>query len=245
MISQFLTIPKRDTIRSINAKKAKSKIINIENKWEQWYIKTDSKLLICWLSTLKSGESKKKVVDNTSQIPEIPYVQSGIFLATLNTDFRWSKRSVKKKHTVHLQGCYFWGDAQVLGCVILKKRVEVKDVLNEKQSLPCPCWCLGPLFYLRWFLRFVLLLMLHNSGKLVIPHDNLFLILHILHLVQFKFLQCQGELSISGRSDPKFVWNIFFVSYFLPSVSKSCPPRAEKLHIGLRPYQCQVKTLIW
>ena len=31
------------------AKKAKTKSINMTKKWKQWYIKTDSKLLICWL----------------------------------------------------------------------------------------------------------------------------------------------------------------------------------------------------
>ena len=40
-------MPKKSKIVSINARKAKSKIINIENKWKQWYIKTDNKLLIC------------------------------------------------------------------------------------------------------------------------------------------------------------------------------------------------------
>ena len=42
--------------------------------------------------------------------------------------------------------------------------------------------------------------MLHHSGKLAIPHYHLFLLLHILHLVLFKSLQRQGELSISGNS---------------------------------------------
>ena len=56
----------------------------------------------------------------------------------------------------------------------------------------------GPLFFLHQFLRFVLLLLLYHSGKLVIPHDHVFLLLQILHLVLFKSLQRQGELSISG-----------------------------------------------
>ena len=50
---------KKANIISINAKKAKIKSINIDKKCKQWYIKTDSKLLICWLSTLKSGEPKR------------------------------------------------------------------------------------------------------------------------------------------------------------------------------------------
>ena len=40
-------MPKIAKIRSINAKIARSKSINIANKWKQWYIKIDSKLLIC------------------------------------------------------------------------------------------------------------------------------------------------------------------------------------------------------
>ena len=45
----FLTVPKEAKIISINANKAKSKSMNIENKRKQWYIKTDSNLLIFWL----------------------------------------------------------------------------------------------------------------------------------------------------------------------------------------------------
>ena len=39
ILSSFLNMPK----------KAKGKSINMTKKWKQWYIKTDSKLLICWL----------------------------------------------------------------------------------------------------------------------------------------------------------------------------------------------------
>ena len=41
--------------------------------------------------------TKIKSVENTPQIPEIPYVHSGIFLATLNTACKQSKRSAKNK----------------------------------------------------------------------------------------------------------------------------------------------------
>ena len=37
-----------------------------------------------------------KVVENTYQRPEIPYIHSGIFLGTLNTACRWSKKYAKK-----------------------------------------------------------------------------------------------------------------------------------------------------
>ena len=52
-------MPRKAKISSINAKKFKSKSINIANKWKQWCIKTDSKLLICLISTLQSGEPKR------------------------------------------------------------------------------------------------------------------------------------------------------------------------------------------
>ena len=48
ILSYFLKMPK----------KAKSKSINIANKWKKCYIKTDSKLWICWLSTFQGGEPK-------------------------------------------------------------------------------------------------------------------------------------------------------------------------------------------
>ena len=40
--------------------------------------------------------TKKKVVENIPERPEIPYVHSGIFLVTINTTCRWSKQSTKK-----------------------------------------------------------------------------------------------------------------------------------------------------
>ena len=40
--------------------------------------------------------TKNKVVENTYQRPEIPYFHSGIFLETINTACRWSKRSAKR-----------------------------------------------------------------------------------------------------------------------------------------------------
>ena len=43
-----------------------------------------------------------------------------------------------------------------------------------------------PLFFLHQFLRFVLPLLLHHSGKLAIPRDHLFLLLQILYLFLFK-----------------------------------------------------------
>ena len=118
--------------------------------------------------------------------------------------------------------------------VRLKKMVQIKDTLNEKQSLPC--WRLfhGPLFFLHRFLRFVLLLLLHHSGKIAIPHDHMFLLLHIMPIILFKSLQCQCKLRISvnilvflwwardgnlrlsflRRSDIPFVRNLFVAISF-------------------------------
>ena len=57
------------------------------------------------------------------------------------------------------------------------------------------------------FWRFTLLLLLHHSGKLGIPHDHVFLLLQIMYLVLFKSLQRQGKLSISGYSHVVFWWD--------------------------------------
>ena len=84
--------------------------------------------------------------------------------------------------------------------------VQGKYTLNENQSLPCWHWLHGPMFFLNRFLRFVLLLLLHHSGKLTIPHDHLFLLIYNLHLFLFKLLQTQGELRISGDICVVFWW---------------------------------------
>ena len=138
----------------------------------------------------------------------LPYVHSNILPATLNTACRRSKWSAKTKHTVHCQGCYFWGDSQVLGYVILKKMMQEKEILNEKQSLPCRCWCHGQLLFINIFLRFFLLLLLHHSGKIAIPRDHLFLLLQILHLVLFKSLHRQVDMSIYGDRRVVLWWDI-------------------------------------
>ena len=55
-------------------------------------------------------------------------------------------------------------------------------------------------------MRLVLLLLLYHGGKIAIPHDHVFLLLHILHLVLFKLLQRQGGLGISGDIHIAFWW---------------------------------------
>ena len=123
--------------------------------------------------------------------------------------------------------------------------MQGKDTMNKNQSLTCRRWFHAPLLFLHKFLRFVLLLLLHNSGKLAISHDSLFFILQIMHLVLFKLLYNKGELSIFGRADLLFVRNRFVAINFWPSVSKSCLPRAETMQQGLHSYRWQVETLCW
>ena len=151
----------------------------------------------------------------------------------------------EEKYNVNCQGCYLWTYAQVLGHGILKKIVQGKDTLNKKRSLPCQRWCRGPLFFLHLFLLFILLLMLNDSGKLAIPNDHLFLLLHIMHIVLFKSMQRQGKLIISGRADIPLVWNGFVEIYFLQSVSKKSPPSAATMQQGLSRYRWQVETFPW
>ena len=165
----------------------------------------------------------------------LPYVHRGIFSETLNTACRWSKISVKNNTlSIAKVGTFeatpkFWG-------MEYWKQIASKGHANDKQNLICLHWWHGPLFFLHKFLRFVLLLMLHHSVKLAIPHVHMFLILQIMHLFLFKSLQHQDELSISidirvvfwwarygncrlsflKRSDLPFVWNGFVAIYFWP-----------------------------
>ena len=85
--------------------------------------------------------------------------------------------------------------------------MQWKDTMNKKQSLLSWCWCHGPVLFLHQFLWFFLSLLLHHSGKLAIPHNHLLLLLHILHLVLFKYLQRQANLSISGDIRIVFWWD--------------------------------------
>ena len=55
----------------------------------------------------------------------------------------------------------------------------------------------------------VLLLLLYHSDKIAIPHYHLFLLLQILHLVLFKSLQHQVELSITGDIRVVLWWDIY------------------------------------
>ena len=68
----------------------------------------------------------------------------------------------------------------------LNKMLQGKDTPNEKQILPCHSGCHGPLLFIHQFMSFVLLLLLHNSGKLAIPHDHLLLLLWIIFDRQFR-----------------------------------------------------------
>ena len=114
--------------------------------------------------------------------------------------------------------------------------VQGKDTLNNNKIHPWRSWCHRLLFFLHRFLRSVLLLRFHHSGKIAIPNDIVFFFLQIIHLVLLKLPQRQGDLGISGyihvllwwarygnlrlsflrRSDLPFVQNRFVAIYFRP-----------------------------
>ena len=56
-------------------------------------------------------------------------------------------------------------------------------------------------------MRFVLLLLLHHSGNLSIPHYHMFLLLQIMQLFLLNFLQHKGDLRISRDSRVFFWWD--------------------------------------
>ena len=73
----------------------------------------------------------------------------------------------------------------------------------ERESKPSLLTLMSwPLLFLHRFLR----LLLHNSGKLAIHNDHMLLLIHILHLVLFKYPQSQGNLIISGDIRVVFWW---------------------------------------
>ena len=87
--------------------------------------------------------------------------------------------------------------------------LQGKYTLNKNQSIPCRCLWHGPLFFIHRFLCLVLLLLLYYSGKIAIPYHHMLLLIQILHLVLFKSLQLQVELSISGDNCVVFWWAIY------------------------------------
>ena len=113
-----------------------------------------------------------------------------------------------------------------------------------------------PAIFLFQFLQFVLLLLLHHSGKLAIPHDYMLLLLQILHLFLIKSLQRQGGLIVSEdirvffwwaryrniclsflrRAYLLFFWNEFVAIYFWPVSKKFTPPAI------MRSYPWKVNT---
>ena len=112
-------MPKTFKIRSINAKKAKSKKINIVKNRKKWYMKTDSNLLICWISTSQSGEPKRRWQRKHPRYQRYPTSTVALFLVTLNTTCIWSKwsatknilsiaRAVNLEATTKLWGIEYW-----------------------------------------------------------------------------------------------------------------------------------------
>ena len=127
--------------------------------------------------------------------------------ATLNTACRRSKRSAKKKY-YPLPRLLLLRQHPSSGVWKNEKMVQGQEIMNKKKILPYWRWCHGVLLFLHRFMRFFLLLMLHHSDKIAIPHDHLFLILLILHLFLFKLDQLQGKLIISEDSRIVFWWDI-------------------------------------
>ena len=123
-----------------------------------------------------------------------------------------------------------------MGYVRLEEIVQGKDTLNKNQSVTFWRWRHGLLFFIHWFIRLVFLFLLYHSGRIAIPHYHMFLLSQVMHLVLFKSLQRQGEMSISGdirvvlwwsrdgnhclsflkRADQPFFCNGFVAIYFWP-----------------------------
>ena len=120
-----------------------------------------------------------------------------------------------------------------MGYERLKKKVQGKDTPNNKQSLPCRRWYRGPLLFIHLFLRFVLLLLLNNSGKLAILHNHLLLLLQIIHFALFKFCSAKASRASMGELiyhlfGTDLLWSIFdrqfrkVVLLMLQQYSKDC-----------------------
>ena len=94
-------------------------------------------------------------------------------------------------------------------------------------------------FFLHRFLRFVIIFMLHKIVKIDIPHDNFFLLLHIIHPFLFKLLQHQGDLTISGRANLPFfgtdlLWYIFDCQFWKIVLILLQQWREDCILIGIR-----------
>ena len=144
----------------------------------------------------------------------------------------------------------------------LKKMVQGKDTMDEKQSFPCRRWCHGPLLFLHQFLRFVLLLLLHHSGKITTPmiicyFFSRFCTSSSSSLCSAKASWASMDISTlsSGGIETAIVdyhswWELiyhFFGTYLLQSIfdrqfQKICPPHAATMRRGLHHYRWQVKT---
>ena len=80
--------------------------------------------------------TKKKVVGNSSQRPEICYVHSGIFLATLNTAFICSKRSSKKNILSIANVFTFEATPKFWGMEDWRKRCKERKTLTRSKAFP-------------------------------------------------------------------------------------------------------------
>ena len=76
------------------------------------------------------------MIEISPQRPDIPYVHSGIFLATINTACIWSKLSAKKNILSIAKVVNFLGDTQVLEYGILKKSSKERTRWMRSKAFP-------------------------------------------------------------------------------------------------------------
>ena len=130
-----------------------------------------------------------------------------IFISeTLSTACRWSKPSTKKNILFISKVITFEGTPKFWGMEVWRKWCKERTRWTRSKGFPVGVHDMSQYYFSIYFLRLVIFLLLYHSGKIAIPHYHLFLLLEILHLVLFKSLQRQDELSISGDSRVVFWW---------------------------------------
>ena len=114
--------------------------------------------------------TKNKVVENTPKISDIIGVN----------DSRRKTYCTFSKVVTFEEMPKFWG--------MENRRKWCKERTNQMRSKTFPerSWFHGLTFFIHQFMSFVLLLLLHNSGKLTIPHDHILLLLQIIFDCQFQ-----------------------------------------------------------
>ena len=80
--------------------------------------------------------TKKRVLYNTSQIPEIPYAHSDIFLETIDTACRWSERPAKKYILSITKVVNFEATSKFWGIEDLRKRCKERTLWKRSKPFP-------------------------------------------------------------------------------------------------------------